>query len=138
MSRDALREDGIDVEPRHPTGVRRNVSASWEFPDLFSQVLSEPTRKTAGMVRGNDPETSQAAAVGLLPKLSTLQAAVLAVADGRTDREIEAMPHFAQYAPSTVRKRRSELLQQGRLMADGDRDGLTVWRVCAAAGEGAA
>lgn len=130
---DALQADGLTApDSRKPQGVRRNLSAlgqSWELPNLFSQVVSVPTEAIAGMVRGDSPLTSQAAAVRVLPKLSALQAEVLAVADGRTDREIERLPRFAAYAPSTVRKRRSELLQQGRIRADGDRDGLTVWRV---------
>ena len=130
MSRDALRDDGLEVEPRHPTGVRRtlsNLGQSWEHPNLFSEVLSVPTRDIAGMVRGDSPVTSQAAAVRVLPKLSTLQAAVLAVADGRTDRALEQLPQFAQYAASTVRKRRTELLQKGLIEPDGELDGLTVW-----------
>lgn len=115
-----------------PQSVRRNLAAlgqSWEHPNLFSQVLRVPTSAIAGMVHGDDPVTSQAAAVALLPKLSTLQAAVLAVADGRTDREIERLPQFSDYAASTVRKRRTELYQMGKLRPDGERDGLTVWRV---------
>ena len=131
--RDAIQADGIaDLDLRKPQSVRRNLSAlgqSWELPNLFSQVLSVPTQAIVGMVRGESPVTSQAAAVRVLPKLSQLQAEVLAVADGRTDREIERMDVFARYAPSTVRKRRSELLQPGRIRSDGDRDGLTIWRV---------
>jgi hypothetical protein len=61
--------------------------------------------------------------------LSQLQAAVLAVADGKTDREIERLDGFQSYAPSTIRKRRSELFQLGKLTADGERDGLTIWKV---------
>lgn len=130
--RDALQSDGLPVPSRKAQGVRRNLDAlgqSWEHPNLFAEATSVPTAAIAGMVRGDSPITSQAAAVAILPKLSQLQADVLAVADGRTDREIERMDVFARYAPSTVRKRRSELLQQGRLRAAGDRDGLTVWLV---------
>ncbi len=130
---DALSADGLPAPSQHPQGVRRNLSAlgqSWEPGSLFAEiVLPTPTRELAGMVRGDSPETSQIAACSLLPKLSKLQAEVLAVADGQTDREIERMDRFAQYAASTVRKRRTELLQKGLLRADGERDGLTIWRV---------
>lgn len=130
--KDALMEDG--KEPTHPQGVRRNLSnlgQSWEHPNLFSQVLDVPTSAIAGMVRGDSPVTSQAAAVRVLEKLSALQHQVLMAVDGLTDRELERLPQFSEYAPSTIRKRRSELWQLGRLREDGTRDGLTVWRVVA-------
>ena len=113
--------------PRHPEGQR--VDHGQLAMSFGSPVFSTPTRDLLGMVRGDSPMTSQAAAVSLLPKLSKLQAQVLAVVDGLTDRELERLECFALYAPSTVRKRRSECLALGLLRPDGERDGLTVWAV---------
>jgi hypothetical protein len=46
-----------------------------------------------------------------------------------TDGELENLPVFAHYGPSTVRKRRSELYQAGRVAETGARRGkMNVWR----------
>lgn len=87
---------------------------------------------TSRMTRATDPATSEDAAQRVRPLLSTLQAQVyhaIAAAgmDGLTDRELERLPIFAARAPSTVRKRRSELLQAQLLEPNGVRDRLTVW-----------
>jgi len=84
------------------------------------------------MVRRGDHDTSHEAAARVLPKLTALHQAVLAALDaagarGLTDRELEQLPQFAHYGPSTIRKRRSELYQGGILTHRGTRDGLMVW-----------
>lgn len=81
-----------------------------------------------------DHATSVAAAVsvrwiGVGLRARVFHAIAAASGHGLTDLELEAMPGFTGYAPSTVRKRRSELYQQGRLDKAGVRDGATVWVV---------
>lgn len=86
------------------------------------------------MVRVRDLRTCYQAADDVIPLLNELQMGVLrAISDagarGLTDRELEQLPVFAGRAPSTVRKRRSELYQAGLLLVVGVRDKMTVW-VC--------
>lgn len=46
-----------------------------------------------------------------------------------TDGELEKLPEFSHYGPSTVRKRRSELFKAERIVDTGARrNGMTVWR----------
>lgn len=96
-------------------------------------ILRGVTSRMAGrMTRATDPDTSVEAAGRVRPLLSTLQAQVyhaIAAAglDGLTDRELERLPEFSNRAPSTVRKRRSELYQANLLEPNGVRDRLTVW-----------
>jgi hypothetical protein len=83
-------------------------------------------------VRRDDPATSREAAARIRPQVRALHRAVWDAIEttgpvGLTDRELEILPQFAQYGPSTVRKRRSELYQLGHLAAAGTRDRLTVW-----------
>lgn len=83
-------------------------------------------------VRSTDPATSREAAARIRPQVRALHRAVWAAIDaagaaGLTDRELEILPQFGVYGPSTVRKRRSELFQLGHLVAAGTRDRLTVW-----------
>lgn len=84
------------------------------------------------MHRRTDPETSRDAAARIARRLSPLHQQVLtAVAaaggQGATGRELEQLPCFADCAPSTIRKRASELHHAGRLQDAGRRDGLTVY-----------
>jgi hypothetical protein len=91
-----------------------------------------------GMVRHDDHSTSVAAAVGVVKRdKSKLQREVLAAfveLGPMTDGELEALPQFAHYAYSTVRKRRTELCQRGDLVETGDRrmsegnSPMKVWR----------
>ncbi len=115
-------------------------------PDLFS--YQAPDVGTPPMHRATDPQTSIDAAARIEPKLSQLQADVLSAIRsagerGMTDRELERLPWFADRAPSTIRKRRSDLYhwkdadgnEAPKVLplweADGEtivtRDGLTVW-----------
>jgi hypothetical protein len=92
----------------------------------------------SGMVRRDDHETSIEAAEAIAPKRSPLQCAVLGafIRLGRmTDAELEALPEFGGFAYSTVRKRRTELFQDGLVEETGEkrarREGkarLKVWK----------
>lgn len=86
------------------------------------------------LVRANDHPNAIAAAESIAPKLGGRHELVLtafrAAGDiGLTDRELELQRTFVLWAPSTARKRRSELFQMGHLVKAGNRDGLTVWRL---------
>lgn len=78
-----------------------------------------------------DHETSIAAAQSVLPCRRILQQQILTallVRGPMTDGELEKLPQFASYGPSTVRKRRSELYQDGRVIPTGKRrDGMKEW-----------
>lgn len=133
----------IHTDPgEQPVGSRKrrpNPGPTRDADDLFSQpVLETPTREIVGMVRGTDSLTAQRAAVDVLPKLSKLERRIMELVtfrgpeyepEGMTDREIETLREFAHYGPSTVRRRRTTLFQQGRLVENGVRDKLTIWRV---------
>lgn len=106
--------------------------------DFAAPVLATPTREIRGMVRETGSIASQRAAVDVLPKLSKLERRIMELLatvgpqmqpEGLTDRELETMREFARYGPSTVRRRRTTLFQQGRLVENGVRDKLTIWRV---------
>ncbi|GAB1345050.1 hypothetical protein MASR1M101_41770 [Gemmatimonas sp.] len=79
-----------------------------------------------------DYATSAAAAEAVASVSGTLRLRLIrlieaAGAHGYTDLELEALPEFAHYGPSTVRKRRSEAKQAGFLTKAGIRGGATVW-----------
>jgi len=96
-------------------------------------LFTPPASAVPPAYRKRDPQTSKEAAAGIQPVAGNLRARILAVlqgvSEGLTDRELEQRAEFAQYGPSTVRKRRSELYQMGYLQPDGTREGLTVWRL---------
>jgi hypothetical protein len=73
--------------------------------------------------RRDDPETSKAAgAIFERRGLSEFHERVLAafrINGPMTDEVLERLPVFASLAPSTARKRRSELYQLGRLVIHG-------------------
>ena len=76
-------------------------------------------------MRATDPAPARAAAVALLPTRSALQHQVLAAFRRVTprpldDEMLERLDEFAGYAPSTIRKRRSELVQAGLLVPVGE------------------
>lgn len=84
--------------------------------------------------RQRERATSIAAAAAQERKLSSRHQLVLEAfaahdALGLTDRELEQLPTFALWAPSTARKRRSELFHMGRLVEADRRGGMTVWRL---------
>lgn len=72
------------------------------------------------MVRRGDHATSRAAALAVEPRLSELQADIMRALEHHgalTDEELERLPEFSRLAPSTVRKRRTDLLKMGRVRA---------------------
>jgi hypothetical protein len=86
----------------------------------------------APVVATADHETSRDAADAVTPAAKRLRAEVYRLfvlsRAGWTDKELEQRPEWAQYGPSTVRKRRSELKKQGYLVDSGERrDGCIVW-----------
>jgi hypothetical protein len=94
--------------------------------DLFGDEVVPPGHRTP------DHATAVAAAVAMRgpggPLRARVFAAVAAAGErGITDRELERLSVFRALGPSTVRKRRSELYQQGRLVGIGQRDGATIW-----------
>lgn len=99
-------------------------------PDMdFDYPLLRPS------VRKTDPATSAKAADAIRPALGALQEAVMAafVQHGAmTGRDAERLPEFDDYAPSTVRKRISELAAYGLLIPCGTdttrRAPLTIYR----------
>ena len=91
-----------------------------------------------GMVRNPDHETSIEAAKELVPKLGQIHQKVLDafLEHGEmTDGELENLPQFSSYGPSTIRKRRSELYQSGRLVDTGRTrenergKSMVIWRL---------
>ena len=120
-------ETGVGQAERRksPRAPQMDTEAS-----LFDVVAATPTREISGMVRGSDPMTSQRGAVDVLGKRAWVKRAILeAIATGGplTDGQLENRPEFAALGPSTVRKRRSELFQAGKLKAAGTLDKMTLW-----------
>lgn len=77
----------------------------------------------ARMVRTDARDTEIAAAAAVQPRLNVMHEQVLAAFTAQgpmTDEQLEQLPQFADWAPSTARKRRSELMMAGRLEALGD------------------
>jgi predicted HTH transcriptional regulator len=89
------------------------------------------------LVRRNDYQTSVEAAEAVQPHLSDLQAKVLAYIEERgqvTDAALEAHFGLSQYAYSTIRKRRTELVAKGLVRACGvgknaKGRSMTLWEV---------
>lgn len=83
-----------------------------------TELFSHNDVSVKGMVHAGDPSTSHEAAHGINQCKTKLHQRVLAAFQtfgAMTDGELEAIPEFASYGPSTLRKRRSELFQLGRL-----------------------
>ncbi|MBM4073795.1 MAG: hypothetical protein FJ271_33480 [Planctomycetes bacterium] len=71
-----------------------------------------------GMIRQSDHHTAVDAAAVIEPKRTELHQRVLDafVRHGNmTDEQLEQLPEFNSFGPSTIRKRRSELYQQKAL-----------------------
>lgn len=110
------------------------MKAAADLPLFAQQADAVPMVRRRG-----DHATSHEAADRLAGRLSELHRLTLAAFSaagprGLTDRELEDLPQFAKFGPSTLRKRRSELYRAGRLVTVPGtdqkplvRDGLTVW-----------
>jgi hypothetical protein len=98
-------------------------------PDLFDQPIH-------GMVRNPDHSTSITAAERVATKRSLLQSSVLTAFrtyGPMTDEQLERLPEFSRFASGTVRKRRTELCQQGFIEAYGTavnsrKSSVKIWR----------
>lgn len=118
----------VDPEPARP---RTSMDAA----------IPVPGKRRPTMARATDPAPAHVAADTLTAlELSALQRAVLAaVAQHQPihDVALERLPAFAAYSPSTVRKRRTELVQAGLVVAHDEvphgRGRITRWRVAAQA-----
>lgn len=92
--------------------------------ELLVRRASTAPDALRGMVHRDDPGTSMAAAAAVLRRRTELHAAVLRAFAERgpmTDEDLETLPEFDGYGPSTIRKRRSELYHQGALVDVGTR-----------------
>lgn len=105
-----------------------------------AQAAPQAPRTTAGMVRADGPVTSQRAAESVLPHLTELHERVLLafrMHGTLTDEELERLPEFTDYSPSTIRKRRSELYRDHKRLCENGATRpnargtaeLTVWRL---------
>ena len=77
-----------------------------------------------GMVRSGDHSTSVMAAEAVAENMSELQQKVCAAFKTygpMTDEELEALPQFSRFAYSTVRKRRTDLYQNGTVFKIGEK-----------------
>lgn len=115
-----------------PQGIRRN--AAQMDADFVASVLEVPTREILGMVRGTDGIESQRGAVKVsrgakCEAMRTRILFILATEGPMTDRELELRVEWCNEAPSTVRKRRVELLQAGKVEKCGRRDNMATWRI---------
>ena len=88
--------------------------------DFTAPVVIVPAR-----ARSTDPDTSHDAADSFSEhKLSELQGAVLAWFQKHrrgTDEQLENSTEFANLAPSTARKRRTDLAERGLIRDSGER-----------------
>jgi hypothetical protein len=104
-----------------------------DFFEYAAAIASRPVpQNTPDMHRRDDMQTAIDASERVAPCRQVLQQQILTAFRARgamTDGELEQLPQFADYRPSTVRKRRSELYQAGSVIATLDRrDGMTVWK----------
>lgn len=104
--------------------------------DFFEYIKAADAgqfKNTPSMHRKVDHATSIVASEIIARSCKTeLQAAILAKLielGPMTDGELENLPVFSHYGPSTVRKRRSELFQDGKVEKTGElRDRMNVWK----------
>lgn len=104
--------------------------------DLLSWTPPAPQHNDRSMHRKSDHETSIAASERVAKSCKTeLQSAILEKLielGPMTDGELESLPVFSHYGPSTVRKRRSELFQDGKVEKTGEvRSRMSVWKAVA-------
>lgn len=95
------------------------MKSETEQAELFP-VKTNPIKK---LVRSGDPSTSRLAATAILPHINNLQSAVLqAFRDhgDMIDEELMDLARFTEYQESTIRTRRSELVEKGFLIKKGE------------------
>lgn len=99
-----------------------------------AQLMDEDDLDLRGLIHTADWGTSVAAAVHQKEHRSVLQNRIEVILQtaALTDEELRLLPEFSHYAESTVRKRRTELLQQKRVEAVGRKFNsrgfmMTIW-----------
>jgi hypothetical protein len=103
-------------------------------------VTTPAPKDVRGMVRNPDRETSVAAAENVATSREAMKAVVLEAFKTHgemTDGELELLPEFNGKAINSVRKRRTDLLQDGSLEWTGEKRAhpdrpkslMMVWRV---------
>jgi hypothetical protein len=100
---------------------------------LLEWIAPPPQFSTPDMHRREDHQTSVDAAERVAPGRQRLQDEVHAVLikfGPMTAGELEVLPQFSHYGPSTVRKRVSELFKEHHRIVDTGivRDRMKVWR----------
>jgi len=111
------------------------ISTETEAPEQFDLFGQQPDIR--GMHRTGDHQTSIAAAKTVKRKLSELHNRLIEAfkrVGPMTDGELELLPEFSDYGPSTIRKRRSELYQRGCLEKTSvrksmGRSPMVVWKL---------
>lgn len=135
-SRDALMCDGLEVaerrRPRHPRGVPRS-EAQMDLA-FVAPVLETPTREIRGMVRGNGSIETQAAAVkvrrgGRCAQIRRRILDILVVEGPQNCHMLEDRTEFRHDGVCTVRKRITELTQEGMVVKVGREDGCALWGI---------
>lgn len=104
-----------------------------DFFEYLAAVEAGQFKNTPSMHRKVDHATSIDASERIAKSCKTeLQSAILEKLielGPMTDGELENLPVFSHYGPSTVRKRRSELFQDGKVeKTDAVKARMTVWR----------
>lgn len=111
------------------------------IPGLFDVILHCPEHKdqmkpcAICLVRRTDPETSLTAAKRVRGSIAKIRVNVLAVFDKwgpLTDKQLIAhyrQVHGETVPESSIRTRRNELKQAGRVIPCGETDHQTIWRL---------
>jgi hypothetical protein len=102
---------------------------------MFDQGASD--LDLTGMVRHGDPSTAKAAAGAVAQHRTELHKLVLEALRTHgpmTDEDLEQLPQFKDYGPSTIRKRRSELFESKDVLSSGARKNsrnrpMIVWKI---------
>lgn len=120
-------EEGLERRRRELEAERLRESTEGT---MFDRPVERP------MVRSTDPETSEQAADRIRACLSQLQMQVftaLLVRGPLTGKQLEQLPQFKDCAPSTIRKRLTELHAGGYAVATGKVvDGCSEYRAVVA------
>lgn len=109
----------------------RKTEAQLDFA-FTAQVVETPTRLLHGLVRGSDPMESQSAALRQLEGRTAIQRAILhilAECGPLNASDLERRIEFRHLAPSSCRKRISELKQAGEIVQVGRKDGMGLWDI---------
>ena len=104
------------MEKQPPAVIARQRIGETKMQTQLSLTLPPAARRA-------DPITARLAGAATGRRLNELHDAVLASLAEHgplTDEQLERLPRFACYGPSTIRKRRSELYQLGLIRTAGE------------------